>query len=48
MSLFKTLAVSGLVALALTGCNRERPLEGERVDLRAPWGGSGAESEPQT
>jgi len=42
VSLFKTLAVSGLVALALTGCNRERPLEGERVDLRAPWGGSGA------
>ncbi|WP_127104393.1 PQQ-like beta-propeller repeat protein [Pararhodobacter zhoushanensis] len=39
MSLIRTATLIGLVALS-AGCNRERPLEGERVALRAPWGGS--------
>jgi len=26
--------------LVIAGCDRERPLEGERIDLRAPWGGA--------
>lgn len=32
-----TLAVA-LAAVALSGCNRQRPLEGERLDIRAPFG----------
>lgn len=35
-------ALLGLSALALAACNRERILEGERVDLRAPWGAGAA------
>jgi outer membrane protein assembly factor BamB len=32
----------GLGAAALAaGCNRQRPLEGERIDIRAPFGGGG-------
>ncbi|MCB1387812.1 MAG: PQQ-binding-like beta-propeller repeat protein [Rhodobacteraceae bacterium] len=42
-------ALTGLAALtattALAACNRDRRLEGERVDLRAPWGESGAAPE---
>lgn len=45
MSVFRTLALVGIAALAITGCNRERPLEGERVNLRAPWGGQDATNE---
>lgn len=45
MTQFRTLALIGLTALALTACNRERPLEGERVDIRAPWGVTGATAE---
>lgn len=44
MSVIRTVALFGLVALTAAGCNRERPLEGERLDLRAPWGGAEAES----
>lgn len=34
--------LAGLGAAALVaGCNRERPLEGERIDIRAPFGGGG-------
>jgi len=42
VSLLRTMALIGLAALSLGACNRERPLEGERVDLRAPWGETGA------
>lgn len=45
MTQFRTLALIGLTALALAACNRERPLQGERVDLRAPWGETGAAPE---
>ena len=45
MSLLRTMALIGLATLTLTACNRERPLEGERVDLRAPWGESGSAAE---
>lgn len=39
--------IGALIAatLLVAGCNRERPLEGDRLDLRAPWGG--AEAQPQ-
>lgn len=43
MSLLRTFALLGFAALTLAACNRDRPLEGERVGLRAPWGESGAE-----
>lgn len=39
MRALRFAAVLGLIGLTLTACSRERPLEGERVDLRAPWGG---------
>lgn len=32
------MALVGALAVALAGCQRELILEGERVDLRAPWG----------
>jgi outer membrane protein assembly factor BamB len=34
-------AVVAALTLALAGCQRELILEGERVDLRAPWGETG-------
>lgn len=34
--------VAGFGALVLAGCNRERPLEGERLDIRAPFGAAAA------
>ena len=34
------LAVTGLALAVLAGCSREEILEGERLDLRAPWGES--------
>lgn len=49
MTLTRRHALTGFAALmatsALGACNRERPLEGERVDLRAPWGGSDGATE---
>lgn len=41
MSMIRTVATIGLLGL-LAACNRERPLEGERIDIRAPWGGGAA------
>ncbi|MCA2010081.1 PQQ-like beta-propeller repeat protein [Cereibacter sphaeroides] len=38
MSAIRNAALLGLVVLAAAACNRERPLEGERLDIRAPWG----------
>lgn len=38
--LTRRTALLGLSALALAACNRDRPLEGERLNLRAPWGGT--------
>lgn len=38
-SLFRLPLILTLGALALAGCNRDRPLEGERLDIRAPFGG---------
>lgn len=38
MRILSTVALIGVIAL-LAACNREEILEGERVDLRAPWGG---------
>ncbi|MCC6002219.1 MAG: PQQ-binding-like beta-propeller repeat protein [Pararhodobacter sp.] len=32
--------LAGLALVAVTGCSREFILPGERVDIRAPWGGS--------
>lgn len=40
MQLTRRTALLGLSALALAACNREHPLPGERLNLRAPWGGS--------
>lgn len=40
---FVAWALAG--ALALGACSREEVLEGERVDLRAPWGETGAAPE---
>lgn len=37
------LFAAGLVLAALSGCSREEILEGERLDIRAPWGGSDAQ-----
>ncbi|GAB4261413.1 MAG: PQQ-like beta-propeller repeat protein [Pararhodobacter sp.] len=37
--MIRTAALLGLVGLAAAGCNREQILEGDRVDIRAPWGG---------
>ncbi len=50
MSVTRILAIGALIgATALTAaCNREEILEGERVDLRAPWGGGEAEVENRT
>lgn len=41
MSLMRTVAVIGLIGLVapLAACDREEILEGERIDIRAPWGG---------
>jgi len=36
--MIRTAMTIGLLGL-LAACNRERPLEGERIDIRAPWGG---------
>lgn len=41
--LMKQIAVVGCLAL-LAACSRERPLEGERIDIRAPWGGGEEEA----
>lgn len=41
------LALGAAVALVLAGCNRERPLEGTRVDIRTPFGAAPAQP-PQT
>lgn len=38
MSLIRIAAILGLIG-ALAGCSREFILEGERIDIRAPWGG---------
>jgi outer membrane protein assembly factor BamB len=43
----RRMLMLGLGATALTGlaaCNRQRPLEGERLDIRAPFGGGGADA----
>ncbi len=41
--------VAGVLALSvLAGCNRERPLPGERLDLRAPLNGEVVEDAPAT
>jgi len=45
-ALSRRAALMGLGALALAGCNRNRPLEGERIDIRAPFGVPG-EPAPQ-
>lgn len=45
------LACLAAAALTLSACNRDRPLEGERLDIRAPFGGGEAarnESRPIT
>ncbi len=44
-----TGVVAGVLALALTAaCDREQPLPGERLDLRAPLNGAVAEDAPVT
>lgn len=48
MSLTRRSALLGLSALALAACNRERPLPGERLNLRAPWGGTDPSIENRT
>ncbi len=40
MGVFRMAAMLGLVG-ALAACSGQRILEGERLDIRAPWGGSG-------
>ncbi|MFN4099394.1 MAG: PQQ-binding-like beta-propeller repeat protein [Pararhodobacter sp.] len=45
MSVTRTSVLIGALmgaTLIVSGCNRDRPLEGERIDLRAPWGGAEA------
>ena len=44
-----TAIVAGVLALSLVaGCNRERPLPGERLDLRAPLNGEVVDGAPAT
>lgn len=47
MSFIQKAAVIGMLTL-LAACNRERPLEGERLDIRAPWGGRSDAQENQS
>lgn len=38
MTLFRLIALPLALSVSLSACNREEILQGERVDLRAPWG----------
>ncbi|WP_417598690.1 PQQ-binding-like beta-propeller repeat protein [Pararhodobacter oceanensis] len=42
MRVIRTVALIGLIGLT-AACNRDEILEGERVDIRAPWGGGEVE-----
>lgn len=41
--MYKKAALIGMLAL-VAACSRERPLEGERLDIRAPWNGEEVET----